>query len=102
MNVITHSEKKIEIINTTTSIKPNNSNIKKNHHSSNLRVRLLNFPSSNVLIPENKLLEDSKIKKKEKEEDLNKIIDIRDFECSLCFRLFYKPVSTPCGHTFCE
>ncbi|KAJ8281297.1 hypothetical protein GJAV_G00065930 [Gymnothorax javanicus] len=25
-----------------------------------------------------------------------------DFECSLCMRLFYEPVTTPCGHTFCR
>uniref|UniRef100_A0AAY4DGB9 Uncharacterized protein n=1 Tax=Denticeps clupeoides TaxID=299321 RepID=A0AAY4DGB9_9TELE len=24
-----------------------------------------------------------------------------DLECSLCMRLFYEPVTTPCGHTFC-
>ncbi|KAJ8283134.1 hypothetical protein COCON_G00056530 [Conger conger] len=24
-----------------------------------------------------------------------------DMECSLCMRLFYDPVATPCGHTFC-
>ncbi|XP_035264480.1 LON peptidase N-terminal domain and RING finger protein 3-like [Anguilla anguilla] len=28
-------------------------------------------------------------------------IDAADLECSLCMRLFYEPVSTPCGHTFC-
>ncbi|XP_067419660.1 LON peptidase N-terminal domain and RING finger protein 2 isoform X2 [Emydura macquarii macquarii] len=29
------------------------------------------------------------------------LVDASDFECSLCMRLFYEPVSTPCGHTFC-
>ncbi|XP_033120926.1 LON peptidase N-terminal domain and RING finger protein 1-like [Anneissia japonica] len=24
-----------------------------------------------------------------------------DYECSLCFRLLHKPVTTPCGHAFC-
>jgi hypothetical protein len=28
--------------------------------------------------------------------------DMSDFECSLCFRIFYKPISTPCGHTYCR
>ncbi|XP_078514144.1 LON peptidase N-terminal domain and RING finger protein 2 isoform X2 [Lissotriton helveticus] len=28
-------------------------------------------------------------------------LDCSDFECSLCMRLFYEPVTTPCGHTFC-
>lgn len=25
-----------------------------------------------------------------------------DFECPLCFRLFYSPISLSCGHTFCR
>ncbi|MBN3300062.1 LONF3 protein, partial [Amia calva] len=29
------------------------------------------------------------------------LIDAGDLECSLCMRLFYEPVTTPCGHTFC-
>lgn len=29
------------------------------------------------------------------------LLDPNDFECSLCMRLFYQPVTTPCGHTFC-
>ncbi|XP_044151438.1 LON peptidase N-terminal domain and RING finger protein 1 [Bufo gargarizans] len=33
---------------------------------------------------------------------LHKLIDGSDFECSLCIRLFYEPVTTPCGHTFCK
>ncbi|XP_042727725.1 LON peptidase N-terminal domain and RING finger protein 1 [Lagopus leucura] len=30
------------------------------------------------------------------------LVDISDFECSLCMRLFFEPVTTPCGHTFCK
>ncbi|KAA0722282.1 RING finger protein 2 Neuroblastoma apoptosis-related protease [Triplophysa tibetana] len=30
-----------------------------------------------------------------------KLLDSADFECSLCMRLYYEPVTTPCGHTFC-
>ncbi|XP_036380528.1 LON peptidase N-terminal domain and RING finger protein 3-like [Megalops cyprinoides] len=29
------------------------------------------------------------------------LIDAADLECSLCMRLFYEPVTTLCGHTFC-
>lgn len=29
------------------------------------------------------------------------LLDPSDLECSLCMRLFYEPVTTPCGHTFC-
>ncbi|KAG7485219.1 LON peptidase N-terminal domain and RING finger protein 1 [Solea senegalensis] len=30
------------------------------------------------------------------------LMDANDLECSLCMRLFYEPVTTPCGHTFCK
>ncbi|KAK2840128.1 hypothetical protein Q5P01_013868 [Channa striata] len=29
------------------------------------------------------------------------LLDSGDMECSLCMRLFYEPLTTPCGHTFC-
>lgn len=29
-------------------------------------------------------------------------LDKRDFECALCIRILWEPVSTPCGHTFCR
>ncbi|XP_028313433.1 LON peptidase N-terminal domain and RING finger protein 1 isoform X2 [Gouania willdenowi] len=30
------------------------------------------------------------------------LLDPNELECSLCMRLFYEPVTTPCGHTFCK
>jgi len=29
-------------------------------------------------------------------------IDSTDYECPLCMRLLWKPITTPCGHTFCK
>ncbi|XP_019940548.1 LON peptidase N-terminal domain and RING finger protein 3-like [Paralichthys olivaceus] len=33
--------------------------------------------------------------------EVGDVLDPSDVECSLCMRLFYEPVTTPCGHTFC-
>ncbi|XP_033878198.3 LON peptidase N-terminal domain and RING finger protein 1-like [Acipenser ruthenus] len=30
------------------------------------------------------------------------VLSMSDFECPLCIRLFFQPVTTPCGHTFCK
>ncbi|KAJ0002370.1 hypothetical protein NQD34_007519 [Periophthalmus magnuspinnatus] len=30
------------------------------------------------------------------------LLSVSDFECPLCIRLFFEPVTTPCGHTFCK
>lgn len=29
-------------------------------------------------------------------------VDKDDFDCALCFRLLWQPVTTPCGHTYCR
>lgn len=29
-------------------------------------------------------------------------LDVSDFECSLCFQIYFQPVTTPCGHVFCK
>lgn len=29
------------------------------------------------------------------------LIDLSDFDCVLCYRTLWKPVVTPCGHTYC-
>lgn len=33
---------------------------------------------------------------------LEELLSISDLECSLCIRMFFEPVTTPCGHTFCK
>ncbi|TRZ22229.1 hypothetical protein HGM15179_004799 [Zosterops borbonicus] len=33
---------------------------------------------------------------------LRESLSISDLECSLCIRMFFEPVTTPCGHTFCK
>ncbi|XP_056358580.1 LON peptidase N-terminal domain and RING finger protein 2-like [Oenanthe melanoleuca] len=33
---------------------------------------------------------------------LEESLSISDLECSLCIRMFFEPVTTPCGHTFCK
>uniref|UniRef100_A0ACB8EIW4 Uncharacterized protein n=1 Tax=Sphaerodactylus townsendi TaxID=933632 RepID=A0ACB8EIW4_9SAUR len=34
--------------------------------------------------------------------DIRDLLSTSDLECSLCIRMFFEPVTTPCGHTFCK
>lgn len=45
----------------------------------------------------NEALKDSKIRRKRK---LHR--DLDEFDCTICCKLLYRPVTTPCGHTFCQ
>jgi len=29
-------------------------------------------------------------------------VDKDDFDCALCFRMLWEPITTPCGHTYCK
>jgi len=29
-------------------------------------------------------------------------VELSDYDCSLCMRLFWQPITTPCGHTYCK
>jgi len=42
-----------------------------------------------------------RIKRPYRELDLNSVKS-EDYECPLCMRTFWKPITTPCGHTFCK
>ena len=34
--------------------------------------------------------------------DILQAREVEDFECKLCYSLFFQPITTPCGHTFCR
>merc|ERR1719445_2901256 len=39
----------------------------------------------------------------QKDRDIDpEAVKAEDFDCSLCFRLLWQPITTPCGHTYCK
>nr|XP_045015723.1 LON peptidase N-terminal domain and RING finger protein 1 isoform X2 [Jaculus jaculus] len=65
-----------------------------------LLKRKLSFLEQDVFMNEDGR---NKLKKQEAYGDIpEELIDVSDFECSLCMRLFFEPVTTPCGHSFCK
>lgn len=75
--------------------------------SDSLLTKLLNDIEASVLSDTNleKYL-DTKQKEIEASQLVRSIdkscVESSDFECSLCMLLFFNPVCTPCGHTFCR
>ncbi|CAG0880455.1 unnamed protein product [Darwinula stevensoni] len=50
------------------------------------------------------LSEAKKLKRSETVEFLRVKNDVKrgDFDCPLCLRMYWQPITTPCGHTFCK
>ena len=45
----------------------------------------------------------SKMSLFQKDRDIDpEAVKAEDFDCSLCFRLLWQPITTPCGHTYCR
>ncbi|KAK3864338.1 hypothetical protein Pcinc_029966 [Petrolisthes cinctipes] len=70
-----------------------------------------NSPLLNEEIPHLRIIMDKYNKEMERNKKVNhgyvravdpNSLDKKDFECTLCFRFLYQPVTTPCGHSFCR
>merc|ERR1712192_228592 len=49
------------------------------------------------------IVEGTKMTHTQKDRDVDPAaVKAEDFDCSLCFRLLWQPITTPCGHTYCR
>merc|ERR1711990_1384418 len=49
------------------------------------------------------IVEGTKMTHTQKDRDIDpEAVKAEDFDCSLCFRLLWQPITTPCGHTYCR
>merc|ERR1712176_304750 len=52
---------------------------------------------------DNVIIEGTKMTHTQKDRDIDpEAVKAEDFDCSLCFRLLWQPITTPCGHTYCR
>merc|ERR1712088_498002 len=52
---------------------------------------------------DNVIVEGTKMTHTQKDRDIDpEAVKAEDFDCSLCFRLLWQPITTPCGHTYCR
>ncbi|XP_010181689.1 PREDICTED: LON peptidase N-terminal domain and RING finger protein 1-like, partial [Mesitornis unicolor] len=59
-------------------------------------------PSASVSLPAKGDNEEETAAARYPQPCLEELLSLSDLECSLCIRLFFEPVTTPCGHTFCK
>merc|ERR1719384_3073219 len=52
---------------------------------------------------DNVIVEGTKMTHTQKDRDIDpEAVKAEDFDCSLCFRLLWQPITAPCGHTYCR
>ncbi|XP_051876774.1 LON peptidase N-terminal domain and RING finger protein 3-like isoform X2 [Pristis pectinata] len=63
---------------------------------------LINDDKAETIEDNSKCFKRARTQSPSREHDVQSdLVDPFDLECSLCMRLLYEPITTPCGHTFC-